>query len=651
MRLATLVAAVGLSMSVTYGQQSMEVEIVGSATNHKLSWKTTSNYYYHVDCSADLYVWAWTGLSVPGTGSRVTYGFISNSEKLFYRVRVTADPNSGGFLVKPEENDTINQIDGVCFSFDLSGLSSLPDKIRIFERDYNTGDTWNLIGAIEAFDARMGESYVRGSAVWLPQQQGEYEVQAAAVDSSGTVLETAIRRITISEQAPPTISIVGGPSTPSSTSVPLDYSFEFDHDNTVRRIEFYDNGVLIGTATQEPFEETVLDRQGNKVRLLKGLHSIVARAYDYTGAYGESSAYALEVTSGNSRPEITVTSPASGLVVVEGDTFTIQYDPPTDPDGVTDLASVVDSRFIIPFADTNSPKRPETTIAEDTSSPFTALAVDTTGWDPGTYTIKVVVKDVSLESSYHHYFRVEVKSSSSAIFAADLLAEMADEQSVTLSNQKFIGREQSSGTFSNGLTYQLQMDSGILLTTGDFALWDDGDYSSSAGLQLSAQGDFDLENRVSGVQTQDASILEFDVYCPNGQLEFDYQFASEEYDYYVGGYNDAFMVIVDGAIVTLTPDCAGIVAVNTVNNGDTNGRYPPVNRHLFMGDDEDIDADNNLPYQVEYDGLTVRLMAHVFIAPQSTHHVRIIIADVNDGILDSGLFIETDSLRTVVPNP
>ncbi len=665
MRIAILLAGICLSISSVRAQQPMELTIVGDPTNHQLSWNTTSNYHYHVDCSPDLYVWAWTGLSVSGTGSRVTYGFMSNSEKLFYRVRATADPNSGGFLVKPEENDTINQIDGVCFAFDLSGFSSLPDRIRIFEREYDTGDTWNFIGSIEAFDERMGERYVRGSAVWLPQEQGEHEVQAVAVDSSGTVLAAAVRRIMISEQAAPNISIVSGPSTPSSTAVDLAEAFELDYGDTVRRVEFYDNGVLIGTATQEPFEDTVLDRQGNEVQLLKGQHSIVVRAYDYTGAYGESGAYGVEVTGGNARPEITVTGPQSGLVVVEGDAFTIQYDPPTDPDGASNLAKVVASRYIIPYAVTNPTRFPEEVIAQDIAAPFTSLTVDTAGWDPGTYTIKVVAEDVSEEQSYHHYFRVEVKSSSAATFAADLLEEIADEQSVTLSNQKFIGREQSSGIFQNAQSFvsasvsQWQIDSGVLLTTGDFDLWDDGDYSESEGPQLSAQGDFDLENRVAGVQTQDAAILEFDVFCPNGQLEFEYQLGSEEYDEYVGGgigyddvFNDAFMVIVDGAIVTLTPDCAGIVAVNTINNGNsTNGEVPIRNRHLFMDDDDDIDPDDNLTNQIEYDGMTVKLKAHVFVPPQSSHHVRIIVTDVNDGIFDSGLFIEGESLRTVVPTP
>ena len=50
-------------------------------------------------------------------------------------------------------------------------------------------------------------------------------------------------------------------------------------------------------------------------------------------------------------------------------------------------------------------------------------------------------------------------------------------------------------------------------------------------------------------------------------------------------------------------------------------------------------------------GAGVCLRAHVFVEPQSTHTVRIIICDVNDGVYDSGVFMETGSLRTIIPTP
>lgn len=654
-----LILAFCLCGSLAQAQVPMDPSIVGDKTNHELSWNTSLNYFYQVDCSVDLQTWVWTGLEAAGTGSRLTYGFMSTSDKMFYRIRASVDQNNGGFLIEPQQDDTINQIDGVCFAFDLNQFSALPSKIRIFERDYNTGDPWNLIGSITAFGERqipaesIDEKFMRGSAVWLPSSQGDYEVQAAVVDSTGVVIASAIRRITIDQKQAPTISILSGPSN-SSTPIPLDGSFELDPGDTVTRVEFYDNGKLVGTAVQEEFEDTVQNLQGEDVELLRGSHSIVVRAYDSTGAFTDTSPYAVTVTGGNARPELTVTAPQSGLTLVQGDTFTIQYDAPTDADGSGDLTGVFAYRFIIP----EDPTFTQELIASDTSSPFTTLAADTTGWDAGTYTIKVVATDATGSSSYHHYFRIEVKSSSTATFAEDLLEEFADELTVTLSNQKFIGREVSSGIFQDGEDFQLQTDTGILLTTGDFSIWNqldssgEGDLGDGEGLQLYAQGDFDLENRVAGSQTQDAAVFEFDVFCPNGQLEFEYQFGSEEYDEYVGGFNDSFMVIVDGAVVTRAPNCADIVAVNTINNGNpVDDDVPISNRHLFFGDDEDIDPNGTIASQLEYDGITYKLRGHVFVDPNASHSVRIVITDVNDGIWDSGLFLESESLRTIRPTP
>ncbi len=494
----------------------------------------------------------------------------------------------------------------------------------------------------------VDEKFFRGSAVWLPSTQGEYKIKAAVVDSNCAVVASAIRRITIAQKQAPTISILSGPSN-SSLPIPLNGSFDLDPGATVTRVDFYDHGTLIATAVQEEFENTMKDLQGVDVALLKGAHSIVVRAYDSTGAFTDTAPYSVTVTGGNARPEVNVTAPQSGLVVVEGDTFTIEYDPPTDADGFSDITSVRASRFIIPDAEGNLPRQPEETIAEDVTTPFEDLTVDTTGWGTGTYTIKVVAIDSSTQQSYHHYFRVEVKSSASADFAGDLFSEIADEQTLSLSNVKYVGREIASGIFQNGQSFvhssmaQWQIDSGVLLTTGYFEFWDDGDFSDYKKLQLSARGDFDLENRVAGTQTQDAAVLEAEVYCENGQLEIEYQFGSDEYDEYVGDYNDSFMIIVDGSVVTRSPGCTDIFAVNTIHLNE--------NRHLFMGDDEDIDPMDNLPNQLEYDGVTVRLRAHVFVEPQSTHNIRIVISDVDDGILDSGTFLETNSFRTVTPTP
>ena len=79
-----------------------------------------------------------------------------------------------------------------------------------------------------------------------------------------------------------------------------------------------------------------------------------------------------------------------------------------------------------------------------------------------------------------------------------------------------------------------------------------------------------------------------------------------------------------------------------------------MNEHLYLDDDDDI-APTPGP-QVEYDGMTIRLRAHVFVEPQQEHAIRIVIADVDgsggsDFILDSGIFLGEGSVLTREPVP
>lgn len=80
----------------------------------------------------------------------------------------------------------------------------------------------------------------------------------------------------------------------------------------------------------------------------------------------------------------------------------------------------------------------------------------------------------------------------------------------------------------------------------------------------------------------------------------------------------------------------------------------PINEHLYLSDDLDIDPNvtlPNQPFQLEYDGVTIRLKAHVFVTPDANHHVKIAISDVDDDFLDSGLFIGESSVKTINPEP
>jgi hypothetical protein len=639
-----LIFTLTASASVT---PPIEVGIVGTAENHQLTWTTRLDYNYQVEASPDLENWVDTGIAEPGTGSSITYGLMSTADKMFYRIKESEDPFNGGFLALPTQHQEIDLIDGVCFAFNMEVFDPLPAKIRIYQREYESGDPWVLIGAITEFATRDGVTFVRGSVVWIPPAEGEYEVQAVAVDATGTTMGSAVRHVIVGANEPPAISITGltgNPTLPSTTDLDmlLDVTVNDPDDDDVTRVEFFDNGVLIGTDRDAPFGDSITDLENNTFRFLKRTHSITAKAYDSRGAIGETAQpYVVQITGGNARPTLAVTSPASNLIVQQGQVVTIAYSV-ADPDGASDIALV---------RATNLRNFEE---ASDDTAPFENLTLDTTAWEPGSHTVVVRSFDAQGDYSYAQTFTVYVQQASGQTFAERLVANLIDPLSVAASDETFDGEEASSGEFEDGLASGLQMDEGILLSTGQFSYWNGGNISGGLGYSWGRPGDDRLRDRLSGGDpgyiTNDAAALEFDLFCENGQLEFELQFGSEEYEEYVGDYNDGFLITVDDVIVSLLPDCSDIISVDSVNRDPNYSQ----NGHLFLDNEDDIAPNVNpadLDQLVEYDGMTVKLRGHVLLEPGRTYRVRMVIADAIDGVWDSAILLEKNSMKTIEPNP
>jgi hypothetical protein len=648
--------AAALLFTVSGHAQPFQARIEGTPADHTVFWPTQLNYNYHVQTSTNLNEWLDTGIHVLGDGTEKDVGFTKTDARLFYRVEKT------GFLVIPTPMQRVDLIDGVCFGFSLDFFTVLPAKLRLYSRLWNTGAAWTQIGSITELATIRGVKTVRGSVVWVPEVTGEYEVKAEAVNSSGVILASEQRHVIVGQNTPPTVTVTGVFGTPGSEGLSPNITTEVsDADgDEVRRVAYFDNGFLLGEDNTPPFD-TPRDYEDRIYKLTRGPHQLTAKAYDSRGAVGNTAApYTVTVSTGNARPVLAVTSPQDGLIIQQGTPLTIKYTV-SDPDGDSDLRRV----------DAYENLSPVSRKAFDAAAPFTDLTLSTGGWELGIHTIKVFATDNSTLAgtpSYPIYFNVFIRSAGTTdTFAAALVANIVDATTAAPSNPVFKGVVASTTQFTTGTASGLQMNTGIVMTTGLASSWNAGDLPPQPGFpdltertsHLSyAAGDLSLQDRIAGTVTRDAAVLEFDVFCTNSQLEFDYQFGSDEYDEFIGRFNDGFMITIDGVIVSLLPDCSDIVAVNTLNNGyindDNEVIHLPLNRHLFLDDDLDIDPTVlpvNQPKQVEYDGLTVRLRSHALVVPNKFHHIRIVIADVDDYEMDSALFLQKSSVRTINVNP
>ncbi|MCF8105649.1 MAG: PEP-CTERM sorting domain-containing protein [Desulfohalobiaceae bacterium] len=210
---------------------------------------------------------------------------------------------------------------------------------------------------------------------------------------------------------------------------------------------------------------------------------------------------------------------------------------------------------------------------------------------------------------------------------------------ISTSGATYTGAAVASGIFSGGFGSGINLDSGLIMTTGDAT--DAAGPNSSDGISTGngEPGDADLESLISE-DTNDASVLEFEFESEGGDLFFNYVFASDEYNEFVDSFNDVFAFFLDGENIALIPGTSIPVSVDNVNNGD----FPS----LYNDNDP---SDTSTPFNIEYDGFTDVLQAQALGLTPGSHSIKLAIADALDSALDSAVFIQGGSFSDIPTNP
>ena len=212
---------------------------------------------------------------------------------------------------------------------------------------------------------------------------------------------------------------------------------------------------------------------------------------------------------------------------------------------------------------------------------------------------------------------------------------------INVTNITYTGHPDAIGEFTC-VGCDINLTGGVVLTTGSPANL--GDTASVfISTQWTTPGDADLNATISA-PSYDAAVLEFDYQIATDTVEITFVFGSEEYNEYVNSsFNDVFAFFVSGPglnneNIALVPGTTTPVAINNVNNGNSNaGATGPCTNCLFY-------IDNYTGTNVSYDGFTTVIMGKKAATPGAIYHMKIAIADVGDGIFDSGVFIESNSV-------
>ena len=226
------------------------------------------------------------------------------------------------------------------------------------------------------------------------------------------------------------------------------------------------------------------------------------------------------------------------------------------------------------------------------------------------------------------------------------LAQMLAGTGITVTNVTFTGAKVAGGSFTGGLADGLGIDVGVILSSGDVANAVGPNNDPGVTTANDTPGDANLDAIVgAGHATFDAAVLEFDFVPTAGTVSFRYVFASDEYLEFVNLFNDVFAFYVDKVNVALIPGTTTPVAINTVNL-DLNSLY-------YVNNDFNPQVSLS-PFGTQFDGFTKVLTATVTVTPNVSHHIKLVIADTDDTILDSAVFLEASSFTSgtcTIPAP
>ncbi|WP_282126482.1 choice-of-anchor L domain-containing protein [Marinifilum flexuosum] len=248
----------------------------------------------------------------------------------------------------------------------------------------------------------------------------------------------------------------------------------------------------------------------------------------------------------------------------------------------------------------------------------------------------------------------------------DLVQNVLVTGCLTADNITFNGDQaQGIGYFEKGDS-DFPLSAGVIMSTGNVVNargpasrigrdaiggfdFDESNQDSDLMFLADTKPQFNWWGRIVGWDRMyyDAQILEFDFVPAGNKLEFNYIFASEEYNGYAcTDYNDGFAFIISGPDISNDPGLSGrnIALTESGDQVSINNVYKnqcpscPDNSSLYV---EEIGG-----YPIAFDGRTKILKASADVTACETYHIKLIVYDRNDESFNSAVFLEAKSFKS-----
>lgn len=140
------------------------------------------------------------------------------------------------------------------------------------------------------------------STTWTPANLGFYTITATVIDNLGDKTNSSPITVNVTSEPPPTVSLSGptsGEIVTVGAPITVTASAGSSASSTIAQVQFYENGVLIGTATTSPYSVTFTPPS-------TGIYTITAVATDSSGEVTTSSAVEVEAAPASTAVGTTV---------------------------------------------------------------------------------------------------------------------------------------------------------------------------------------------------------------------------------------------------------------------------------------------------------------------------------------------------------
>lgn len=195
------------------------------------------------------------------------------------------------------------------------------------------------------------------------------------------------------------------------------------------------------------------------------------------------------------------------------------------------------------------------------------------------------------------------------------------------------------GKFKETQDLDIGIDEGIILSSGRVR---------QAGNSSNLTSSFNLNQSGDPLipDSNDAAYIEFEFKPTSETISFNYVFASEEYPAFVcQQFNDQFRFMIRKINsadplenIALIPGSTNEVSINTIND-----QFRP-NQTCPIADYSQYYIENNGQAAHVYNGFTTRLEAQATdLDVCEWYYIKLLIADVGDGLVDSAVFLEANS--------